>query len=557
MIRATFATGPFWHRPYSTHDSDEQFMLFESLALWEGISPESIGWPGSTTRLVLSVVYAGLFVVESGFNLPANPGQLFEAIGHWIATKGDDPLTLYVVARWVSVVIGTLQILVAAWAVGRGAGPLASVIAALMCATSPIAINYSQLVLADMTALTFTFVLMGILAGGKSPTPLTPVAMGACLGLAVASKHHYAIWAVAIVVFWALRLREIRPEGVLKSLTIAAIAALTVYAALAPWASINPVLAAKEFVGTVVVKVTGSHGPVAIRGPMNVLYPMWTWGLWVMVAPLLALWTLRSREHLRAHAPGLAVAALSILLLFTSGRVFSRYGLLFFPVAIWLGAEATATAIALSRGRQRARFAAVLILLITVPVTIVQVIKEQSFLGALSSYALAHDWVNANVPWGARIAIFSEDPQRYKRTREQLEDILRKVDTPAAYAEKMATNGLTASSAAMPMRTAVLNDEMSAAFWALRELGIRRPGEGYVLKRYHDDAKYDGLRTRDALSQFRTGQLDVLVLNRVETSLPSPVIVFPGQPGEPLYVHVQPGLLTAMARSRAGASVTQ
>jgi hypothetical protein len=175
---------------------------------------------------------------------------------------------------------------------------------------------------------------------------------------------------------------------------------------------------------------------------------------------------------------------------------------------------------------------------LSVPFTAWQIHSDQRFVGALSSYALAHDWIEQHVPPGSRIAIFSEDPERYKRTRAQLSDILARVNTPEAYAEKMATNGMTMTSASMPMRLAVLNDEFYAAFWALRELSVRGEG-GYVVKRYHDDPRYDAWRTTDAIGRFLAGDLEVLVLNRKEPQLPPPVVVFPGHPGEHLFVHVR------------------
>ncbi len=39
-----------WSDPWGPHHPDEHILPLEALALWEGITPREVGWPGSTTR---------------------------------------------------------------------------------------------------------------------------------------------------------------------------------------------------------------------------------------------------------------------------------------------------------------------------------------------------------------------------------------------------------------------------------------------------------------------------------------------------------------------------
>ena len=535
-LRATFATGPYWQRPYSVHESDEQFLLFEPVALWEGITPGEPGWPASTTRLLLSATYGALFLYESGGKLDGSPAQAMETIAAWIAAKGEDPTSLYVVARWLSWSIGAICIAAAAWAVRRIAGEPAALVAAFLCALSPIAISYSQLVLADMTGLVFVFVLMGTLVPGAESRPLALGAAGVSLGLAVASKHHYTVWAIDVLVFCGMRSGEWGVRRAVGYLVLILLTAAVVYTAFAPWIWLNPLLALKEFAATVIGKVTGEQGPSIRRGFANVLLPTIAFGWSTVAALAFARWGFVDRRRVSDMLPALSVGVVAVFLLCGSARVYLRYGMLFFPVAVLVASNGFVSAL-VNEGRSTF-VAAWVTMVLSVPFTAWQIVSDQRFVGALSSYALAHDWIEEHVPPGSRIAIFSEDPERYKRTRAQLTDIVARVNTPEAYAEKMATNDMTMTSAAMPMRLAVLNDELYAAFWALRELSVRGEG-GYVVKRYHDDPRYDAWRTTEAIGRFLAGDLDVLVLNREERQLPPPVIVFPGHPGEHLFVHVR------------------
>ena len=51
-VRANFVLPIYWQEPYDVHSLDEHFLPLEALALWEGVTPRELGWPGSTMRLL-------------------------------------------------------------------------------------------------------------------------------------------------------------------------------------------------------------------------------------------------------------------------------------------------------------------------------------------------------------------------------------------------------------------------------------------------------------------------------------------------------------------------
>src|SRR5262245_24839757 len=96
-----------WTDPWDPHQPDEHILPIEALALWEGIAPREIGWPGSTTRLVLSAIAASQCVLEEGrglWALRSQPDRALERVSAWIGRRYVDPTRLYRLGRTVSIV---------------------------------------------------------------------------------------------------------------------------------------------------------------------------------------------------------------------------------------------------------------------------------------------------------------------------------------------------------------------------------------------------------------------------------------------------------------------
>src|SRR5581483_5646364 len=101
------------------------------------------------------------------------------------------------------VVIGVLQVWLTYWAVCRWTSSAwTGLLGAIMAAISPIAVSHSQFILVDMTGVLFGTWLLGLLARPMT-RPGQAVASGALLGLACASKWHFAVWGLpALLGLW-------------------------------------------------------------------------------------------------------------------------------------------------------------------------------------------------------------------------------------------------------------------------------------------------------------------------------------------------------------------
>src|SRR5262245_61170738 len=55
-----------WSDPWGPHHPDEDILPLEAMALWEGITPREVGWPASTTRVLLSGIQAVQWAVARG-----------------------------------------------------------------------------------------------------------------------------------------------------------------------------------------------------------------------------------------------------------------------------------------------------------------------------------------------------------------------------------------------------------------------------------------------------------------------------------------------------------
>src|SRR5690349_19480779 len=83
-----------WAAPWEPHHPDEHILPLEAMALWEGVTPREVGWPGSTTRLILSAITGSQMLAEEGRGVWASrtqPDQALEMISRWTARRYVDP----------------------------------------------------------------------------------------------------------------------------------------------------------------------------------------------------------------------------------------------------------------------------------------------------------------------------------------------------------------------------------------------------------------------------------------------------------------------------------
>jgi hypothetical protein len=510
-----------WSDPWSPHHPDEDILPLEAMALWEGIAPREIGWPASTTRLVLSGIEAAEWTTANGraaWQQRATPESALQNLTSWIGQRYVNPTPLYQLGRIVSIVTGILQLCATAWALGQWVGPIGVIVGTLIVALAPVIVTHSQYVLADITGLLFATILVGVAA---NPTPKRIVVMGALAGLGASSKFHFGMWLLTpLLCTWFHHDLDRRTKWWLSLGTIGVAVWMTL--TLVPWFLINPLLALKEFVGVVLVKL--GHGPRLVRIPSNLRELFGSLGVLEWVGLLVGIAMLVWRRS-RRLAPIWIPALIGTLVVSESSTVFDRYVLVVTPGAVVLAAWAWEQWLSSPTGW--IRFSALAAIAVCTIATIVGLAAAERRAGEADVDVLARRWIIEHVERGRRVAIHDEDNARLPRSADQLRLCVTYVDSPAAWREKWLVEGIEiGDSAAMPMQAVVLTDERHRAYWCRRELGAQTD-PGYWLVTFHNERRFGAVLERDAISEFRagsqatTGGVDVLVTNRaVEAGRP-------------------------------------
>jgi hypothetical protein len=520
-----------WADPWEPHHPDEHILPLEAMALWEGVTPREVGWPGSTTRLVLSAIAGSQLLAEEGraiWALRHEPDRGLAIVSTWSARKYVDPRPLYRMGRTLSVVTGILQLIAVAWALSCWVGPAGTLVGTLAVAISPVTVAASQYVLADITGLLFGTIALGLAA---APTPRRVLAMAALVGLAASSKFHFGLWALTpLLCVWfgdrALFHRKWR-----LSLGVILMTAW-VMVTLVPWFLMDPILALKEFGGVVLVKV--GHGSTLDRAPRNMLVVFGGFGVLLTCGALAGVRALDAARR-RRFAPVVIPLLLGSVALALMATVFDRYGLVLLPGAIVLAA--VGWDLWLLHSRTIVSRAGMAVLGVCVVATAVSLFRSQQFVGDIGLDVLLRDWIVANVNPGSGVAVHDEMNAFLPRTLEQLRACTDYVSTAAAYLEKWRVEGVETSVIdTRPMDSLLLTDERFSAFWCSRELALGSPA-GFRVVPYHDDRRFGAVLERDAINDFRTGGrqatggVDVLVLNReVEIGM-APAVIFSTRAG--------------------------
>jgi len=546
VLRLSFAVPGVWQQPWTPHHADEHVLPFEALALWEGVTPREVGWPASTTRIALSALYAGSFLREQTGALRRAPNAeaSLEVVSHYLSERIADPAPLYVIGRSLNAILGILQVLATAWAVSRWLPPGGALNGAVLAATSPLLVLYSQYVLSDIAGALFATVLVGWLPGSVFGGSRRFLALGALSGLATASKFHFGLWLLpAVLVPWVSAGSATLRERLTASMLVA-VAFVVVLLIFIPWTLTNPVLVLKEFAGVVLVKLgTGSSGWHQAGEHVWILLHGLGWG--VIVGLLPGVWALIRRSG----GLGLLVIAVTLgglALLAVSAVVFDRYAIVLVPGAVLIGAAGASWIMEQTLGTavNRQHLAAIL-LCATLLVAPVLALRRAAQVG---SYHAAHAWMLAHLPDGARVVIYSEDNVYLPSTSTQLLACAANIWTEEAYVEKWATNGVHLVHArSQPMRLTVLGDEFYRAFWCLRELDTRRPVSFHV-DRFHAEPRFDTLTIAQVNAEFAAGLtdpsrgFDAVLIHFPLNATVQPSRVFVSELGPRLLLYLRPGL---------------
>jgi hypothetical protein len=506
----------FWTDPWGPHQPDEHILPLEALALWEGVTPREVGWPATTNRLLLSGVNAGRLFAAKGDELwkrKSNPAEALDVITKWIGEQYVDPTPLYKTGRLLSVLAGIVQLVLLVWALSQWVGPVGIAIGTFAVAMSPLPVRYSQYVLADITALLFATVMVGLAA---KPTERRVIAMAALVGLAASSKFHFGLWLFTPMLI-AVRIGSTPARRVLMVLATMGMCAW-VLVTFVPWLWINPLLAVKEFLAVVAVKLfSGEGGHRWELIPHNIALIFDGIGTTVLVGVAAALYFLRRADWHRV-LPLVVSGLIAFGILVMSGTVFDRYSLLVLPGAVVVAALGWEQWLLTSNVALRRVAAAALML--CVAVTLVALWRAERVTGEVDVDVLAKQWVIDHVPPGSRVGVHDEMNALLPRTPDQLDECAHSLEAEDAYQRKWRSEGLSAKGVAGdPMRSMVLNDEEFEVYWCRREL-LAHTSPGFFLVRYHDGPRFDAVPESDVLHEFAaggtavTGGVDVLVINR-------------------------------------------
>jgi hypothetical protein len=503
-----------WTDPWGPHQPDEHILPLDALALWEGITPREIGWPASTTRIVLSAVAASQWLVSEGrdaWSHRAEPDQALEHVAVWIGKRYVDPTPLYQLGRTTSIVTGILQVIAVVWMLNQWTGPGGIAMGTLGAAMAPVLVAYSQYVLADITGLLFATIALALSA---KVTSRRMIVAGILIGLAASSKFHFGIWLLTpLLAIWLSREMS-AAEKLRLSFYVVGIAAW-IGLMFVPWFLINPLLALKEFVGVVLVKV--GHGASLNHVATNAETIYGGFGALTYVGALVGASTLRRRDMPRM-VPVLVPVVFGTVALFASAIVFDRYGIVLLPGVAVLAASGWDKAF-LSE-RRSLRTLATLAATACIVFTLASLVRAQQIIAEIDVDSLTRQWVLAHVPRGSRVAVYDEDNAFLPRSNAQLRQCVEHVGTLQAYREKWLVEGVeTSIGDEKPMQSMVLNDETYLAYWCRRELQVQRDPGFYVLT-YHPGRRFGAVLERDVIEEFRngghaiTGGVDFLVMNR-------------------------------------------
>ena len=545
LLRMSFAIPGIWQQRWTPHHADEHILPEEALALWEGVTPRELGWPATTTRLGLSILYAVPFIAEQGGALrrAPNPEAALEIVSRYIAARWVDPSPLFLLGRWFSAFIGIAQVVVMAWALRRWLPASGAAIGALCAATMPLLVLYSQFILSEVTGVLFVTAALGLLPGAAPGDYRRAMLLGLCVALAAGTKFHFGLWLVPAVAVWWISHGTTLTRLRWTSSTVVVGTFLIVLLLLVPWTLTQPVLMMKEFAGVVLVKAGG--GASLPRFGANARLLLLGLG-WAVVLGLPVGVPALARRHGWLGLSMIVVTLGGLALLAGSAIVFDRYALLVAPGAVLIAAagwqralDAMPTAPGLLRTVVVALFVGALL---------VQPVLALRRVAQVGSYHEAHAWMLAHLPDKSHVVIYSEDNLFLPRTSEQLEACAGGIWSADAYAAKWATNGVNLSRPqVLPMRLAVLNDEFFRAFWCLRELDAPRP-ISFVVERFHQDPRFDTLNVETMVRQFNEGLVDpargfdaVLVHFPITTSV-QPARVFVSEVGPTLRLYLRPGL---------------
>ncbi len=331
-----------------------------------------------------------------------------------------DPTSVFVLARVVSAVLGTVAVWLLYLTGGRLFGRTVGLLAAAIFGLAFLPIYYSHLALNDVPTLApvclSLYGIAGVMRWGRTRDYVTA---GIGIGLASATKYTGGMTLLCLLVAFISDLAGSAARPAVKRLAIGLLAALVAFLIANPYAVVDfsgfwygITQQASLAAGSEPFKLGTSSGS-------GITYYLWTftWGLgWLpSLAALGGAALLLARRRFAMALMLLPAAIFFIVFMGDQQRFFGRWLLPIFPIAALLAGYAAVELVRFLR-----RFRAVPIALAGTAVavallaqSVIRVVHDDLVLSRSDTRALTRTWMVAHVPAGARVVVEPDVPDAW------------------------------------------------------------------------------------------------------------------------------------------------
>jgi hypothetical protein len=323
-----------------------------------------------------------------------------------------DPTQVFVVARVVAAVLGTLSVLFLYLAAARLFDRAIALLAAAIFGLAFLPIFYSHLALNDVPALAWVTLSLWGVAGVIAEGRLRDYAIaGIGVGLATATKYTGGITLVCLIVACVFDSSRRGYGAALKAMLVALVLFVVAFVVANPYA----VLDFSAFRAGVNSQAAAAAGADPVKLGANagsgILYYVWTftWGMGLMPS-LAALAGSVLVVVRRRWAIALALIPASIFFVVFMGsqqRFFGRWLMPVFPIAAMLAAYA---GVELVRALHRHRRVPLVLggavtALLLLSQSLAAVVHNDRVLSRPDTRNLTRKWMVANIPEGSKVVI--------------------------------------------------------------------------------------------------------------------------------------------------------
>ncbi len=393
---------------------DEVHIVARAVRFGKGdLNPHFFFYPALQMYLVF-ILFGAYFVVGS-----------FTGIFHSAAAFGTmyfiDPTPLYLIARTLSACMGVATVWLA-YAIGKKYyGKRAGLAAAMLLAFAHLHCVHSHFATTDVPVTFWIMLAMFLAPGpGATSTKRNYVLAGLAAGAAIATKYTAFVVVPALIVSHSSHMFTDRHAAnplkhINVNLILMSLASAAAFFLCAPYT----ILDFRTFAQDInIQRSLLEHGWLG----MEVLSKMW-WqipavylrdglGLPLLLVSLCAIAFAAAKRRGADWMLLTYIAVFYIIHGFMSAQVFERYMVIIIPALCILSGRIVAEfpeRLRIPAPRRAAVVAAVAIILTIVPAT--ATIKYDAFIRKTNTRTIAREWIEKNIPPGARIAIEMGGPQ--------------------------------------------------------------------------------------------------------------------------------------------------